>query len=581
MEPVCLPSRKPSFLVEFKFITSKELKRAEMSFSRTGHIWRMAVAWSLALLFLLAIAMPALADTVGRATTSNVNIRSGPGTAYNVIGTANKNDSFVVLNRQDDWYVIRYQGGVLGYISALYLSVMQDNHLPATVQPITGNVNIRSGPGTDQVLLGTFSGSTTLAVSGESGYWYAVSYNGKTGYVAKWLVTADYNAAAAPAPPPAGSSVYAPAVVTSDTLNLRDAPEGQIIAKLDSNTRLYVMDNQNGWYKVQSPAGVGWVHGDYISFDQSQTSSQALPDAAIPSFGGQDKQGTISLEWQEESYGYQLTLSGDTLIRYTVEETERGYSIVTDMEIQGGVPQAGSLGMQIYLEGAFHNTLTINGSDVLYCNLSEEDFGNRLILSVGLSPVIGRLIYIDPGHGSINDNDQIDTGAMAGDLVEKDLTYDIAQQMQRILSDKGAQVLLSRGETTDLTLENRAYPANDAGADILVSVHVNAAANANSSGSSTWFFAPVGDDAYDREASSQLAACIQSALLAATGFSDYGIREANFAVLRASNMPAVLVEAGFITNAGDAAKLADSNFRKLVAEAIANGIIEYFRLAAD
>ena len=528
----------------------------------------------LTLLFVLTIPISARADIVGQATTGRVNIRSGPGTAHSVIGTANKGDSFVVLNREDDWYAIRYPGNTKAYINAQYLSVSQDSRLPATVKAGSGSVNIRSGPGTDQPLLGSFSGSTALNVTGESGYWYAVSYNGKTGYVAKWLVTANYSAAVAPVE----DNVYAPALVNVETLNLRDAPEGEIIAKLTSGARLYVLEGREGWYKVESPEGTGWVYGAYIQFDQAKSSAIALPRSFIPAFGGSQAQGKISLDWYEENFGYQLTLSGDHMIRYELKETERGFSIITDMELSGALPRAGAMGLQAYIEGEFDNILTFSGSDVLHYNMVEEGYASQICLTVGLSPVIGRLIYIDPGHASINENGKVDPGAMKGDLVEKDINYEIALHVQRILADKGAEVLLSRGETTDLSLELRAAPANAAAADILVSVHVNAANNANSSGSSTWFHAPQGDDNYDRASCRLLAECIQRSLLSYGGLNDYSIREANFAVLRASEMPAVLVEVAFLTNEGDAAKLADPHFRQLLAEGIADGIIEYFRL---
>jgi N-acetylmuramoyl-L-alanine amidase len=111
-----------------------------------------------------------------------------------------------------------------------------------------------------------------------------------------------------------------------------------------------------------------------------------------------------------------------------------------------------------------------------------------------------------------------------------------------------------------------------------VSVHVNSATNANANGSSTWFYAPTGNDKYNRASCRLLAECIQQGMLASGGLSDYGVREANFAVLRASEMPAVLVEVAFLSNEGDAVKLADPRFRELLAEGIVNGIVEYFRL---
>ncbi|MCL1816471.1 MAG: N-acetylmuramoyl-L-alanine amidase [Clostridiales bacterium] len=533
---------------------------------------RLYTALLPAILLLLTVAAPAYADIIGTVTTDDLNIRSGPGIAHSIIAKANTNDSFVVLNREDDWYAIRYQGGVLAYINAAYLNISQNNNLPATVKAAFSSVNVRGGPGTDKALLGSFSGSSSLSVSGESGYWYAVSYNGKTGYVAKWLVVANYQT-----PAPALDNAYAPATVNSETLNLRQTPAGEIIAKLSGDDRLYVQASQGLWYEVQSPQGLGWVHGDYIRFDQALSSGAALPRAAPPVFAGNAAQGKITCQWQEENFGYQLTLSGDSMIRYEVKEFGNGFSIITDMSISGSLPKNGTGGLAVAIEGAFNNILTFSGNNLLHYNMLEQGYASQISLSVGLSPLIGHLIYIDPGHASINENGKIDPGAMVGDLAEKDINYDIALHMKDMLNKKGAKVLLSRDETTDFSLELRVAPANAALADIMISVHVNAADNnPQANGSSTWFYAPVGDDNYDRAARRRLAECIQKSLLSSGGLSDYGIREANFAVLRASQMPAVLVEVAFLTNEGDRAKLSDPHFLEKLAEGIVNGIIEYF-----
>ena len=532
---------------------------------------KAAAACLLALILLLFMVAPAKADIMGQVTGNVVNVRSGAGTAHSVIGSANKGDNFVVVNREGDWYVVRYHGGVRGWINSQYLKTSTNANLPSSVKAGSGSVNIRAAAATDAALLGSFSGSASLPVSGESGYWYAVSYNGKTGYVAKWLVIADYTPKAV-----LESSAWAPALVNAETLNLRDAPEGEILAKMDNGARLYVRDSRDGWYQVESPGGNGWVHGAYITFDQAKASMQSPAENLAPRFSGTQAQGRIEVEWRQENFGYQLDLRGSTLIRYELSEQGRAISIITDMEFVGDLPGGG--GIQMGIEGEFANILTISGSEILHYNLTEEDHGSRLTLAVGLNPLVGRLIYIDPGHASVNENGKIDPGAMREDMQEKDIVYEIALHMLDILGNMGAGVMLSRGETTDLTLERRAWAANAAGADILVSVHVNAAANTNASGSSTWFHAPQDDDGYDRAACKLLAECIQKALLDSGSLNDYGVREANFAVLRASEMPAVLVEVAFISNEGDFTKLSNPPFRRQLAESICRGITEYFKL---
>ncbi|MCL1974597.1 MAG: N-acetylmuramoyl-L-alanine amidase [Firmicutes bacterium] len=547
-----------------------------MSFKILHYGWRITFSLFLVLLFIILISTCARADTIGLATTGNVNIRSGPGSSHNIIGKAKKGESFVVLNREDDWYTIRYLNNSIAYINAQYLKISQNASLPVWIKSAAGSVNIRSGPGVNQTLLGSISGSSTLTVTGESGYWYGVSYKGKTAYVAKWLVIANYEAENA-----IKDSVYAQALVNAETLNLRDAPEGEIIAKLTGGARLYVIDNENEWYKVESPEGLGWVHSGYIEFDLAKSSAEALPRGFIPVFSGNQAQGIINMEWSEENFVYHIILSSESPIRYEVKENSDGFSIITDMTLSGSLPSLEDLALQANMEGPFNNILSFSGQGLLHYSMFEESYASQIHLTIGQSPLIGRLVYIDPGHASINENGKIDPGAMKGDLVEKDINYEIALNLLNLLSDKGANVLLSRAETTDLSLDLRAAPANAAAADILISIHVNAAdKNPQANGSSTWFFAPEDDDNYDRAACKKLAECIQSSLLSYGGLNDYGIREANFAVLRASAMPAVLVEVAFLTNEQDAAKLSEPYFRQLLAEGIANGIIAYFKGAS-
>ncbi|QYO63055.1 N-acetylmuramoyl-L-alanine amidase [Leptolyngbya sp. 7M] len=80
---------------------------------------------------------------------------------------------------------------------------------------------------------------------------------------------------------------------------------------------------------------------------------------------------------------------------------------------------------------------------------------------------------------------------------------------------------------------------------------------------------------YSSAAGRELSAYLLDSLLEATGMNNRGVKEARFFVLRRTNMPASLVELGFVTGAEDAPRLADSNFRELLAKAVARGILQY------
>lgn len=180
-------------------------------------------------------------------------------------------------------------------------------------------------------------------------------------------------------------------------------------------------------------------------------------------------------------------------------------------------------------------------------------------------------IYIDPGHNPTG----ADTGATGYGHKEQDITVEIGQRLYDLLVKNGHTVWMSRYQKTDGigdgslngSLQARANDANQKGAELFVSIHCNAA-NTKAFGCETYSFP-------NSVQGRKLAACIQNYLPALTGRFDRGIKEANFAVLRNTNMPAVLVETAFIDNYDDSVYLASAAGQQAEAEAIARGICDY------
>lgn len=172
-------------------------------------------------------------------------------------------------------------------------------------------------------------------------------------------------------------------------------------------------------------------------------------------------------------------------------------------------------------------------------------------------------IFIDPGHGGAN------PGAIGPNgLREADANLDIALKLGRILVSWGYEVNYSR--TTDRTvgLARRAKMANEWGADYFVSIHCNSNVNPDANGVSTYYFKP-------RTISESFALTVNNSLVRQTELNNLGIFSANFAVLRLTRMPAILVETAFISNPQEAALLATNSFRQNCAIGIANGIAEF------
>lgn len=181
-------------------------------------------------------------------------------------------------------------------------------------------------------------------------------------------------------------------------------------------------------------------------------------------------------------------------------------------------------------------------------------------------------ICIDPGHNSTG----ADTGAQGNSLKEQDLTLDIALRLKVLLEDRDFEVVMTRtgpstgrNDTVINSLQYRVDIANQAKADLFVSIHIN-------SGGGT------GAEVYALTAGGggeKCAKAILPFLAAAGGWPNRGAKFADYYVLKWTNMPAVLTENGFIDNASDAEKLAKTEYKQAIAEAHAKGICEYFGIA--
>jgi N-acetylmuramoyl-L-alanine amidase len=192
-----------------------------------------------------------------------------------------------------------------------------------------------------------------------------------------------------------------------------------------------------------------------------------------------------------------------------------------------------------------------------------------------------RLIVLDPGHGGG------DSGTAHNGLVEKTLTLDIAQRLKTLLVGQGWIVRMTRETDIDpisadiLTkmhadgkpnpddrayLQTRCDVANNAGARLFISIHINSAPNDTARGTTVYWYKP--QDA-------PLAQAIEKNLVALAGTQDDGTRHENFYVVRHTSMPAVLVETAFVTNLGDVALLRQPAFLQNVAQGIANGVKAY------
>ena len=174
------------------------------------------------------------------------------------------------------------------------------------------------------------------------------------------------------------------------------------------------------------------------------------------------------------------------------------------------------------------------------------------------------VVIIDPGHGGK------DSGAIGiGGVLEKDVILPIGKRIAEILERNGIQVIMTRDSDYFVTLPGRVTMAQRANADVFVSIHANSA-GANRPEVS-------GLETYHYDSGLRLAQIVHSKILQSLNVRDRNVRKARFYVLRKTSMPSILVETGFLTGRDDAAKLRTSAYQNQMADAIAQGILQYLK----
>lgn len=175
-------------------------------------------------------------------------------------------------------------------------------------------------------------------------------------------------------------------------------------------------------------------------------------------------------------------------------------------------------------------------------------------------------ICIDPGHGGK------DPGAVNGNYQEKNFNLDIAKKLAFFLeSEGGFKTTFTRTEDVYVSLDDRCKIANQSKCDLFISIHINSARDPSANGIETL--------CYDEFQSKNLAKYIQRTLISATGARDRGVKVTNMLyVLTNTKMPAVLIEAGFISNQEDLYSLVDNYYQDKIAGAITLGICDYLQI---
>ena len=300
--------------------------------------------------------------------------------------------------------------------------------------------------------------------------------------------------------------------------------------------------------------------------------------------------------------GVEYTDARSFLARYGLKATWiqaasrlRFESSWTKIELEANSREASLNGTRLFLGEpviARERSLFISRID------AEKLFG-AILRPAGITGDIPQLrtIVIDPGHGGIDPGKQ----HAALKLDEKSVALDTSLRLKKLLEAEGYKVILTRSDDRHLSADKaddlrlRAEVANEAEADLFISIHFNAVPPVDAArvqGTETYTFTPQYQRSTadgSRHAADRVAApgnrhdawnavlgyAVHRHLLAGLGAPDRGLKRARFAVLKFVSCPAVLIEAGFLSNDSEARRIGSAAYRDDLAQAIAAGVRAY------
>ncbi|MGK5509490.1 SH3 domain-containing protein [Brevibacillus formosus] len=502
-------------------------------------------------------------------TTTNLNVRSGPGQTYAVVQTINPGTRYPIVQTNGEWLQIQLNAGTKGWVAnwlvkevgaGQAVSPPTTGSTPPTTNPAgTGSQPkppavqgasltldfapyVYATPDASTPAIGQLHAGEKITVLNRQNGWIQFPYDG----VNAWLSTDQTNPnTGQPTLPENGNGNTQPqtgqpssssqtATVKTDGLNLRSEPNttSAIQATLPAGSKLTVLEKQEDWYRINTADGkTGWVAGWHITVNQPSMPTPSGPYVTIMNPDTNVRSGP----------------STDHDVIKQVQPGEKyGIANKSGEWFQVNFPD-GSTG---YIAGWL---VSANGAPAV----------------VRSNDLAGKVIVVDAGHGG---TDGGSTGSSFSTL-EKTVNLQVALLLRNKLESAGAKVIMTRADDRKLTLQQRVDIAVQNQADIFVSVHHNTHPNSATNGSIIFY--------YSQGNSSKLASLVQTELVKATNYKDMNYRYGNYFVLRENPVPSILAEISFLSNYNDEIRARSEKQQDLAAEGLFKGIVQYFNTQSN
>ncbi|MBO8168744.1 MAG: SH3 domain-containing protein [Thermoanaerobacteraceae bacterium] len=558
---------------------------------------------------------------------SVVNVRQAPELGSPVVAQVRQGEKYAVVDRKGNWVLIKLDGQQ-GYIASwlvdlIYSTDYQEESEPAAGAPtdnspdagkyvkrediavIDGSVvNVRSGPGIGNSRIAQVREGEKYPLLKKENGWYQIRLSdGKTGWIAGWLAKETTRAVYTG---PDGDTEQGSSgntgtgqgdgktaagkeklFVVKHDMPLYYGPDRRFpkVTTIAEGDTVLLLAEKGDWYEVRLDNGItGWLERRSVA-DRGSVDRTAQEQDTGKEIIATD--GVYEVSVTDDGEELVIALKANSVINYDLMQLQDPLRLVIDLHGQTlAVPEpqremlVGSEVVKRIRLGQFEqDTVRVVldlKSNVQY-DLASANDGKTLLVTVNPPNLAGKVIVIDPGHGSITPWGKSDPGAIGfNGTRERDVVLAISRKLASMLQRTGAEVIMTRNGDATLSLEDRAWIANRNNADVFLSIHANSSPSRLQRGSATYFYAPYGSAlAGQRGKRYRLARLIQDELVSAAGTTDLGVKEENFSVLRNTNVPSVLVETAFISHPEEEMLLRNPQFQEKVARGIARGVERY------
>ena len=261
-----------------------------------------------------------------------LNVRSGAGTSYSVIGSLSNGAKVEIVETSGTWYKIKYGSGY-GYVSKDYVTVSSSSNSgntdsgnsnngsssATTIQSgtikVNGGLNVRSGAGTSYSVIGSLSNGAKVEIVETSGTWYKIKYGSGYGYVSKDYVTVssssnsgstdsgNSNNGSSNNGSSSSTTIQSGTIKVNGGLNVRSGAgtSYSVIGSLSNGAKIEIVETSGTWYKIKYGSGYGYVSKDYVTINtRSIAENTVLREGTAV---------TLALKVRDES-SYESTVMG-------------------------------------------------------------------------------------------------------------------------------------------------------------------------------------------------------------------------------------------------------------------------------